>query len=195
MSNALDELKSMLDNGQLFCKATDIAKLMQIDPANLRGLAVHDRHRLPFASYVIGRNIKFPIPCVVNAVGGEDIMTPERICALFSDVLGHGVCCAPTELAKLFNSDPNTIRRTIRRTPDIFGFDVLISARRIKVPVIPLIQSLTGTSVENIKAAIAALFILLLLLGFNLTLELLDLPLIALDPLFRRDVDRLVNPV
>lgn len=155
--SALDELKQRLNRGELFCKATDIARLMNTDAAYIRGMAMHDRGKLPFASFVIGKNIKFPIPCVLKAIG-EDGMTPQMICVLFADVLKKETYCLPVDIAEIFGSDPNTVRRSLRKDPELFGFKILTTGRRIKVPLIPLIQSLTGASVENVKAAIAAYF-------------------------------------
>lgn len=155
--SALDELKERLNHGELFCKATDIARLMNTDVAHIRGAAMHARESLPFASFAIGKNIKFSIPCVLKAIG-EDEMTPQMIYTLFSDVLGKGAYCTPVDIAKIFGSDPNTVRRSLRKDPELFGFKVLATGKRIKVPVVPLIQSLTGAAAENIKAAIAAIF-------------------------------------
>lgn len=157
--NALDELKKRLERGELFCKATDIARLMNTDAAHIRGAATHERDNLPFASFVIGKNIKFSIPSVLKAMGEEDHITPQMLCIMFANVLSKGAHCTPVDIAKIFGSDPNTIRGSLRKDPALFGFKALVAGKRIKVPTIPLIQSLTGASVENIKAAIAAYFL------------------------------------
>lgn len=152
--SALDELKERLNRGELFCKATDIARLMNTDVAYIRGAAMHARESLPFASFVIGKNIKFSIPCVLKAMGESEI-APQMICSMFADVLKK-VHCTPVDVARIFGSDPNTVRRALRKDRELFGFKVLATGKRIKVPVVPLIQSLTGASAENVKAAIAA---------------------------------------
>ena len=156
--SALDELRERLNRGELFCKATDIARLMNTDVAYIRGMAIHERDKLPFASFAIGKNIKFSIPSVLKEMGENDNMTPAELCTMFSNVLSKGVHCTPVDIAKIFGSDPNTIRRSLRKDPELFGCKAIISGKRIKVPTIPLIRSLTGASTENIKAAIAAYF-------------------------------------
>ncbi len=156
--SALDELKERLNRGEIFCKATDIARLINTDASCIRGMAIHERERLPFASFAIGKNIKFSIPSVLKAMGEEYNMTPAALRIMFSNVLSKGVHCAPVDIAKIFGSDPNTIRRSLRKDPELFGFKAIVSSKRIKVPTIPLIRSLTGASIENIKAAIAAYF-------------------------------------
>lgn len=149
MDNALKGLMNKLDSGEMFCKATDIAELLGTDVAHLRGMALHEKHKLPFASYVIGKNIKFSIPCVLKAVCGEDVVLPQIIDAAFSNVCKKGAYCSPADLAKIFNCDPNTIRKTIRKSPDVFGATPLVSGRRIKVPVAPLIQSIIGSTTKK----------------------------------------------
>lgn len=129
-----------------------------MDVAYIRGMAIHERWSLPFASFVIGKNIKFSIPSVLKAMGEEDCMTPTTLSIMLSSVLSKGAHCAPADIAMIVGSDPNTIRRSLRKDPELFGCKAIVSGKRIKVPTIPLIRSLTGASTENIKAAIAAYF-------------------------------------
>lgn len=157
MINALDELKDRLGRGELFCKATDIARLMNVDAAHIRGAATHARDNLPFTSFVIGKNVKFPISCVLKVMG-VDVMNTQMLCEMFPYILKKGTHCTPVDLARLFGSDPNTVRHSLRKDPELLGFKVLVSGKRIKVPTIPLIQAMTGVSAENVKAAIAAYF-------------------------------------
>lgn len=160
--SALDELMERLNNGEIFCSAVDIARLTNTGVAQIRGAAINAKNYLPFASFVVGKNIKFSIPCALSAMGERDLMTPHRIHTLFADVFRNGTHCTPVDIAKIFRSDPNTIRAALRNNPELFGFKVLFAGRRIKVPVVPLIMSLTGALEENVKAAIAALFFLFL---------------------------------
>lgn len=144
MNNALTNLLNKLDDGEMVCKASDVAPLFEMDAANLRCIALHAKEQLPFASYVIGKNIKFSVPSVLKYVVGCDVMTPQMIDAAFGDIIDCGEYCVPADLAKIFKCDPNTLRRAVRESPNVLGVLPVISGRRIKIPVDPFIRSITG---------------------------------------------------
>lgn len=49
-------------------------------------------------------------------------------------------CLTPQHVAHVLQSDPQTIRLCARQRPELLGFPVIITGRRVKIPRIPFLR-------------------------------------------------------
>ena len=66
--------------------------------------------------------------------------------------------CLADDAAEYLNADPATIRRKARDCPEKLGFAVIVFGKRVCIPIVPFIMSMTGASyadvigyIENMK--------------------------------------------
>ena len=55
----------------------------------------------------------------------------------------------PAVAASVIGCDPNNIRLTAQQRPELLGFPVCVVGRRVKIPRLPFIQFVEGTSRQD----------------------------------------------
>ena len=63
-------LQKLRETDKPFLTATEIAPLLECDPAKLRGQAQRDPSKLPFPTIVIGQHVKFPRLAFLDFIEG-----------------------------------------------------------------------------------------------------------------------------
>lgn len=65
-----DLLQRLRETEKPFLTATEVAPLLECDPAKLRGQAQRDPSKLPFPTIVIGQHVKFPRLAFLDFIEG-----------------------------------------------------------------------------------------------------------------------------
>ena len=70
---------------------------------------------------------------------------------LFEMVKEGKVYCVPEDLREILDTDPKTIRSMAHDCPEKIGFKVVVLGKRVCIPIIPFVMTMTGAGYETIE--------------------------------------------
>lgn len=59
--------------------------------------------------------------------------------------------CVPEDIREYLNTDPKTIRSMAHDCPEKLGFKVVVLGKRVCIPIIPFIMTMTGAGFETVE--------------------------------------------
>ncbi len=79
----------------------------------------------------------------------------SRFEKLYEMVKKGSTYCTPYDIKEYLDTDPDTIRSMAHDCPERLGFKVVVLGKRVCIPIIPFVMTMTGANYKTVESLCA----------------------------------------